>query len=221
MSLESQDKSVKLTSFLVLYPKLRRRSRFYQPLCSAIAWVWAWSLLHAARKSKTWTSLLLSEGSRKYLSSSKSNLNGSAYACLRKLNNLGNLQVLICILRLGKYISCVKFLWLSVAEDKKHCLDCSENCGKGEDTGSIFKLTWLFSDSDVGAPPTAKVKVWMASVQGSFGFGWKELNTPQPADYSPDSKQAEDLTVCSPLLLHMFARDYSPHRSLWFNPAGS
>lgn len=47
--------------------------------------------------------------------------------CLRrslgKLSNLGNLQVLVWVLRLKEHVCCTKFVCLSVLEDKEHNSD--------------------------------------------------------------------------------------------------
>lgn len=46
---------------------------------------------------------------------------------LGNLSNLGNLQVLVWVLRVEEHICFIKFVFLSVLEDKEHNSDCLEN----------------------------------------------------------------------------------------------
>lgn len=144
-SLESQhNPKFKLMRFLTFYPQAEKENflqpplgRLCQPLCSAFAGPWAWSYVNhfpvqqgTARHEHH---LLWERGRRnilpcwrslqwQQLSSLNSCLKGSIFVCLRRV--LGRLSV-VRNLQVNNNIKCV---CLAVFEDRKHRLDCTENC---------------------------------------------------------------------------------------------
>lgn len=170
------------------------------------------SLPCAAENSKTWTPRPLREREKECpasldtptlqgqrLSSLKSCLKGSVFVCLRRV--LGRLIVQRNLHNKDN----TKCMCSAISEDRRHRVDCAENC-RGLDTGKdFFNLTFVWFRFRVSA-------YWEGGNEDglSTGMFWLRLRT---AMHPPDSRPAEDLAVCSLLLVHTSARDYSPCRA--------
>ena len=142
--------------FLTFCPQAKKENflqpplgRLCQPLCSAFARPWAWSYVPVQQGTVRHEHHLLWERGRRnvlpcwrslqgqWLSSSKSCLKGSIFVCLRRV--LGRLSVL----RNVQVKNNTKCVCLAVFENRKHRLDCAENCKVFGYRKRFFNLTFV------------------------------------------------------------------------------